>query len=533
MKINSFMTENTIKNVSFDYIFNEVKTITEYGIRAKQEAKPFIKGQEADLKTEFNKIRAFIETRQRRDIIDILKHIKNILETIHRAKNNQVLDEVELFEIKNFLSLVEKMDKILRGISNTELKLLQLTPLPQLYEKLDPAHERLNTFYIYDEYSQKLKEIRSEKRETEKTIRLLKKKIKEEVQEKHNINLNLKDEITISKSQKERIDELNKEVNLRISGENYLNIIYKIKNTGEIDELDKKYEELTFKEDNEEYEIRQKISESIKEFSHILQKNTEIIGEIDYLIAKANYAQKTGSIEPEITNELQITIKGGRNLKLEKTLKDKHIKYVPIDLRLNKKVTCITGANMGGKTVTLRMIGQIAAMASFGMLVPCEYAKLCLFEHIFISAGDAQSIEKGLSTFGAEMVNLKEAIKNSHSRCLILIDELAGGTNPKEGYAITKAMVNYFKNKDCITVLTTHYDNVANDEDIKNLQVKGLKLPDEADSAEMKNIEDVQKYMDYKLIEVKYSSDIPKDALKIAKMAGIDEEIIKDAERYL
>ena len=189
-----------------------------------------------------------------------MKHIKNILETIQRAKSNQVLDEVELFEIKNFLILVEKMDKILRGISNNDLKLLQLTPLPQLYEKLDPAHEKLNTFYIYDEYSQKLKKIRSEKRQIEKHISLLKKRIREEIQEKHNIKLNLKDEVTISKSQKDKINELNKEVNLRLFGENYLNIIYKIKNSDEIDDLEKRYEELTFEEDDEEYKIRQKLS---------------------------------------------------------------------------------------------------------------------------------------------------------------------------------------------------------------------------------------------------------------------------------
>jgi DNA mismatch repair ATPase MutS len=114
-----------------------------------------------------------------------------------------------------------------------------------------------------------------------------------------------------------------------------------------------------------------------------------------------------------------------------------------------------------------------------------------------------------------------------------LIDELAGGTNPKEGYAITKAVVNYLKKKDCITVLTTHYDNIANDEDIKNLQVKGLSLPDETDFSKQDNIDSIQKYMDYRLIEVNYSGDIPKDALRIAKMAGIDEEIIKDAENYL
>ena len=531
--MNSFMTEKTVKNVNFDYIFNEVKPITEYGILAKQGAKAFIKGQEADLKTEFNKIRAFIENRQRRDIIDILRHIKNILETIQRARSSQVLDEVELFEIKNFLIQVEKLDKILRGISDNDIKLLQLTPLPHLYEKLDPANEKLNTFYIYDEYSQKLKEIRNEKRQIEKTVSLLKKKIRDQIQEKHNIKLNLKDETTISKSQKEKMDELNKEGGLRVSGENYLNIIYKLKNTDEIDEYEKHYEELTFEEDGEEFKIRQDISGLIKKDSHILQKNTEIIGEIDYLIAKANYAQKTRSIEPEITDELLITIIGGRNLKLEKTLKDKHLEYVPIDLTLNKNVVCITGANMGGKTVTLRMTGQIAAMASLGMFVPCEYAKLCLFEHIFISAGDDQSIERGLSTFGAEIINLKEAIKNSDKRSLILIDELAGGTNPKEGFAITKAVVNYLKNKDSITLLTTHYDNVANDKDVQNLQVKGLRLPGEADLIKMDNIDQVQKYMDYRLIEVKYSSDIPKDALKIARMAGIDEEIIKDAERYL
>jgi DNA mismatch repair protein MutS2 len=180
------------------------------------------------------------------------------------------------------------------------------------------------------------------------------------------------------------------------------------------------------------------------------------------------------------------------------------------------------------------MIGQIASTASYGMFVPCEYAKLCLFEHIHISVGDDQSIEKGLSTFGAEIMNLKEALENSKERCLILIDELAGGTNPKEGYAITKAVVNYLKNKDCITILTTHYDNVANDHEVQNLQVAGLNFPSWNDG-EMKisNIDQISKYMDYRLIEVKNENFIPKDALKIAKMAGIQDVIIEDAENYL
>jgi DNA mismatch repair protein MutS2 len=291
---------------------------------------------------------------------------------------------------------------------------------------------------------------------------------------------------------------------------------------------------LTAEEEQEEYVIRQNISGEVKSNYEDLLKSTKTIGRIDYIIAKANYAQKTKSVKPDITTELEIEVKNGRNLKLEKTLKEKHKDYVPIDLSLKTNVTCITGANMGGKTVSLRMIGQIASTASYGMFVPCEYAKLCLFEHIHISVGDDQSIEKGLSTFGAEIMNLKEALENSKERCLILIDELAGGTNPKEGYAITKAVVNYLKNKDCITILTTHYDNVANDHEVQNLQVAGLNFPSWNDG-EMKisNIDQISKYMDYRLIEVKNENFIPKDALKIAKMAGIEDIIIKDAEKYI
>ena len=177
------------------------------------------------------------------------------------------------------------------------------------------------------------------------------------------------------------------------------------------------------------------------------------------------------------------------------------------------------------------MIGQIAATAAYGMFVPCESARICLFEHIHISVGDEQSIEKGLSTFGAEIVNLKEALENANKRSLILIDELAGGTNPKEGFAITKAVVEYLKNSNSMSILTTHYDNIAQDKDIQNFQVRGLNLPDEFTS--FSSIEEISKFMDYSLIEVKEQNFVPKDAISIAKMAGIPKEIIEKATELI
>lgn len=530
----NFMSENTKRNINLDYVLNDIRPITEYGIKEKQSARPFVKGQEEELLIEFEKIKLFSGTKKRREIIDILKHIKNIHEIMDRANKDQALDIVELFEVKNFLIQSEKLVKSLRGTLITIYEDLKIISLPKLTEILDPNDEKLNTFYIYDDYSKKLRNIRIEKKEAETSIRGLKKEIKEDLYKKYGIRLNLRDEITINKAEQQKIESLLKDENLRVSGENYLNIIFTLKNNQQIDHLEQILEVLTLNEEKEEFKIRKNISAEIKhKYDEIIQ-NTKAIGRIDFIIAKANHAQKTNSVEPEITTNLELIIKGGRNLKLLEALKERHKEYVPVDVSINKNVVCITGANMGGKTVSLRMIGQIVSSASYGLFVPCEYAKICLFEHIYISVGDDQSIERGLSTFGAEIVNLKESLENSNKRSLILIDELAGGTNPKEGYAITKAVVNYLKKRDCITVITTHYDNVANDEEVQNLQVSGLKLDEKILSAGfIKNIDQISKFMDYRLIEVKYSSFIPKDALNIAKLAGIDEAIIKDAERYL
>lgn len=529
--LKEFITDNCKKNINFDFIFDEVKPITKYGLNHKKNVQPFLPGQEDELLIELNKVEAFLNTNKRRELIDLLKQVRYIGETLQRAKNNIVLDEVELFEIKKFLVYVEKLEKSLRGTLISIYKDLEIKSLPDLYKLLDPALQKMMTFYIYDEYSEELLRIRKDKKSVEVKIKQIRKKLIDELHVKYDIRLNMHEEVIVNKSLVEKINNLNQEENLRVSGENYLSVIYKLKNNSELDALEKELEDLKSCEDEEEQNVRKYLTEKIKEAYDDIVDNCEKIGKIDYLIAKANFAQKSNSVKPEITTKLLIDIKNGRNLKLEDTLKHKKQKYTSITVNLNKKVVCITGANMGGKTVSLRMIGQIIATVAYGMFVPCESAKVCLFNHIHISVGDDQSIEKGLSTFGAEIVNLKEALENAKVRSLILIDELAGGTNPKEGFAITKSVVEYLKNSSSMSILTTHYDNIASDKDIQNYQVLGLKLPEDLSS--FSSIEEISKYMDYTLVEVKNQNFIPKDAINIAKMAGIPKEIIEQATRLI
>jgi DNA mismatch repair ATPase MutS len=175
------------------------------------------------------------------------------------------------------------------------------------------------------------------------------------------------------------------------------------------------------------------------------------------------------------------------------------------------------------------MIGLLAAMAQHGFLVPADYMEVNMNEFIYISAGDEQSIDLGLSSFGAEIRSVKEALMKSEGKGLILIDELARGTNPHEGYAISKAIINYLSDKPCITVITTHFDGLVR-EGIRHLQVKGLR---NIDFKKIKDPDAISEYIDYTLIEVECESKVPQDAINISRLMGIPEEILHEAEEIL
>ena len=195
---------------------------------------------------------------------------------------------------------------------------------------------------------------------------------------------------------------------------------------------------------------------------------------------------------------------------------------------------------MGGKTVSLKLVGMIAILAQYGYFVPAASARVGMSNFMQILIGDSQSIERGLSSFGSEMEELKEILDNSKERSLLLIDEIASGTNPAEGLALTKSIIDYLKKREYISLITTHFETVTDDEDIVNMQVTGLanadfdRLNRELRYANRRErIETIQKHMDYRLTRVSSTGEIPKDALNIAKMLGIDKDIIEKAKQYI
>ena len=210
----------------------------------------------------------------------------------------------------------------------------------------------------------------------------------------------------------------------------------------------------------EEIEIAKILNELSKKLSLVvydIKNNINLIGEIDFIFAKASYSKYIDGIKPIINNEKYVNLVNAKHPLIDKE------KVVPINLSIGKEYTSlvITGPNTGGKTVSLKTVGLLLLMAYSGLLIPAdEESSIYVFDNIFADIGDEQSIQDSLSTFSSHMLNIVEIIKNATSKSLILLDELGSGTDPIEGSRLAISILEYFYTLSVITICTTHYQEI-------------------------------------------------------------------------
>ncbi|MGL4672166.1 MutS-related protein [Cetobacterium sp.] len=288
-----------------------------------------------------------------------------------------------------------------------------------------------------------------------------------------------------------------------------------------------KDEELYFKELEIEDRVREVITKKILERVDSLKNCTVKLGYLDFILAKANQVQKLKLVRPSFSRATEI--KKMFHPKVLEILEKKGKTYQEIDISISEGVTLITGANMSGKTLTLKSLGLIQMMSQSGFYVPAQSAKIKLVDSISLSIGDLQSVEEGLSSFAGEMLEIDSIVKKVKNgiRPLVLIDELARTTNPTEGRALSKSVIKILNKYNVEAVITTHYDEI--EDDVLKLRVVGIKKDELKKPINHKNIEE---YIDYSFIKID-KDDVPKEALVIAELLGIDDEIIKNAYSYL
>ncbi|MBS1552559.1 MAG: endonuclease MutS2 [Bacteroidetes bacterium] len=224
----------------------------------------------------------------------------------------------------------------------------------------------------------------------------------------------------------------------------------------EIINLNNEITELHFEEKREIEKILRQLSAQLGQYTEEIRNNLNILSEIDFIQAKARYAVETESSKP-VTGSSYINLIKAYHPGLLKTKKRNEV--IPLNLTIGKEFNTlvISGPNAGGKTVVLKTVGLLQLMLQSGMLVPAApESEFRLFRDIFISIGDEQSLESDLSTFSSHLRSIKEILDRSDNNSLILIDEIASGTDPVLGSALSASILKTFSKRDAYTIVTTH-----------------------------------------------------------------------------
>jgi len=224
-------------------------------------------------------------------------------------------------------------------------------------------------------------------------------------------------------------------------------------------ELNNQIRRLEVEEDHEIERVLYALTELVRKDLPDLERNFDTLVVLDGINAMALASKAMGQHEPAINTDGILEIKNGCHpLLLIK--KAPSVDVVPLNVSMGEtfNTLVITGPNAGGKTVALKTIGIIALMVSCGLHVPADGdSRVALFNRIFASVGDAQSIEMDLSTFSAHLREIKAITEKASWRDLVLIDEIGTGTDPQEGAALAMAVLETLTARGIVTVVTTHH----------------------------------------------------------------------------
>ncbi len=290
----------------------------------------------------------------------------------------------------------------------------------------------------------------------------------------------------------------------------------------EVVEANNRIRELEANERREIIRILTELSKLIRPHIKEILHSYRFLANIDLIRAKADFANQSKAIEPTVSPYPQIDWYHAIHPLLQQSLEKQGKEVVPLDITINKqqRILIISGPNAGGKSVCMKTVGLLQYMLQCGISIPIgERSRTGVFENIMVDMGDEQSIENDLSTYSSHLLNMKNMMKQSNARTLLLIDEFGSGTEPLIGGALAEAMLRQFCNKQAYGVITTHYQNLKHFADNHDGVVNAAML---YDRHEMQA-----------LFQLSIGQPGSSFAIEIARKTGIPTEVIDEASQIV
>jgi len=320
-------------------------------------------------------------------------------------------------------------------------------------------------------------------------------------------------------------------------------VVHRVSGTGEtifvepasIANLSAERVSLKADEDREVKRVLRRLSAEVGKVARPLAYAVEVLAKLDLVTAKARYSRDFNMYAAEVNDEGRLWLRQARHPILEQLFRNEPPpvptptdpapparKVMPIDLRLGYgfNLLVVTGPNTGGKTVTLKTTGLLCLMAQCGMHVPAgEGSQVPVFRHILSDIGDEQSLEQSLSTFSSHVTRIATILRTADADSLVLLDELGAGTDPTEGAALGRAILDELDRIGCRAVVTTHLG------DLKTYAFNNDRAENGAVEFDAETLRPT-----YRLLTGQFGMS---NALKIARRLKLPKAVLQKARRYL
>lgn len=466
----------------------------------------------------------------------VLSSMKDPFHAISLLEEGRVLTPSELFLIAHLaFSTSRALSAMEEGRRIPWPKRAVPPSLAAVEKRLLPGSTGQPVFYVVDAYSPELAKVRAERKSKEKAWRAEMAQEADAVEKLIGRKVGLREEIAIRKSNPDMVDKARLMPELGEVRETLTHVHFRLKAAREAVRLEREISRLRQRESALEGDILAALSRELAPRAAQLEAAAWALGELDYLICKADLALQWKAAVPEICPENTRTLRivQGFHPLVQEEVESRGGRFQPLTLELDEPVTVITGPNMGGKTVSLRTAGLCVALAQYGFLVPAEAMSFSLYAFVYFQPQTPG--KPGLSSFAEEVLSLKDPLSRERERGLVLLDEVGRGTNPSQGMALYAAVLQHMRevSPSSTVIATTHYHGLAAVVGAPHWQVAGLR-PESLDSGGgSSDINWLYKHMDYRLQKVGPDAPTPQDALLIARTLGLNEDIIARALRLV
>ena len=479
------------------WVLERLTPMSPFGRAAARALRWYAPGEEAALETELNNVALALELWNAagsapaetapcccgaprldpatlKDAAALLRGLTRCLPLFHDIRGSldrdpeNPFDLVELFEIKHFLVTLEQLTQAYAKLP--PFQDLAFLPMAESLDLLDPDGRRLPAFSVSEAYHPGLGPLRAEKTALERAI--------------------------------------------RAAGEEEKAAL-----------LDQRHR-LTVQEDLLELEVRRDLTRRLMARREDFLANMEALGRLDLFLAKAKLAKRYGCVRPVLSGGAEIFLRGLRHPQVAEELAQRGEAFTQLDLELSAGCAVITGANMGGKTVSLRSAVLSLLLCQCGFFVFAAAARLPLFHEVSLILADTGPGSGGLSSFGREVHLLDRLLQRTRGqRFFLALDEFARGTNPQEGAALARALVQYLGTLDCVALMTTHYDGVS-DVAGAHYQVAGLVRDIQGDEGDDPRSR-IARRMDYRLMSAPPGAPCPRDALRVCRLLDLEPALME------